>query len=89
MTNWRGSTWAWRKLRAQVIQEEPTCRLRLPGCTGTSTTADHIIPRSQRPDLTLVRRNCQGACDHCNRKRSNAAIDALRPAPALRYFGTR
>lgn len=76
-----------RKLRKQVLAEEPTCRLQLPGvCTGVSTTADHIIPQSQRPDLVLVRSNLQGACAPCNRKRSNNPIEAMRPAPALSYF---
>ena len=80
-------TRAGRKLRAQVILEEPTCRLQLDGCTGVSDTADHIIPRSQRPDLVLVRSNCQGACAWCNMKRSNNPIEAMRPAKALEFFG--
>jgi 5-methylcytosine-specific restriction endonuclease McrA len=81
------STRAGRQLRARVIQEEPTCQLQIPGvCTGISDTADHIIPRSQRPELTLVRSNLQGACLACNMKRSNNPIDAMRPAPALNYF---
>ncbi len=41
-----GSTRAWRRLRAEVIKAEPSCWLRLPGCTHISTTADHIIPVS-------------------------------------------
>jgi 5-methylcytosine-specific restriction endonuclease McrA len=75
-------TQAWKQLRARVLAEEPTCRLQLPGCTTISTTADHIIPRSQRPDLELVRANVQGACKSCNYKRGNADVQALKPAPA-------
>lgn len=79
-----GSTRAWRKLRAQVIREEPTCRLRLAGCTGLSTTGDHIIPVSARPDLRYVRANVQGACASCNYKRGHTPIgmlDHLRCGP--------
>lgn len=80
------STRAARKLRADTIKKQPLCQLRLDGCTGISTTADHIIPRSQRPELTLVRSNLQGACAACNMKRSNNPIEAMRPAPALQAF---
>jgi 5-methylcytosine-specific restriction endonuclease McrA len=85
---------AWRHLRDQVVREEPQCWLHLPGCTGTSTTADHVIPRSSRPDLTMVRSNLRGACAKCNRKRGRKSIGTIRaaikrasePAPALRFF---
>lgn len=84
----------WRHLRTQVIREEPTCRLQLEGCTTITTTADHIIPRSQRPELTLVRSNCRGACESCNLRRGNRDLDKMRadearktgPPPALGFF---
>ena len=86
---------AWRKLRDTVVREEPRCQLRLPGCTGASTTADHVIPRSIRPDLTLVRANLRGSCQSCNLKRGNKSLSAVRaaseraaqPPQALRFFG--
>jgi 5-methylcytosine-specific restriction endonuclease McrA len=60
-------TRAWRKLRDQVVAEEPECTLRLDeGCTLWSQTADHIINRSDRPDLAMDRTNLRGACFHCN-----------------------
>lgn len=70
-------TRAWRKLRDQVVAEEPSCQLRLPGCLGSSQTADHIVPVVQRPDLALVRSNLRGACHPCNMARGTAAA---RPA---------
>ncbi|BBY72452.1 HNH endonuclease [Mycobacterium paraintracellulare] len=57
---------AWQRLRKQVIREEPLCQIGLPGCTGKSTSADHIISVLERPDLALVRTNCRGACAYCN-----------------------
>lgn len=86
-------SWAWRRLKDQVVQEEPQCWLRLPGCTGASTTADHVIPRSQRPDLTMVRSNLRGACHKCNTTRGNKTGRALdeakrkgQPPRALKFF---
>ena len=59
-------TRAWRKLRDQVVREEPLCWLRLPGCTQLSTTADHVASVHERPDLAMSRDNLRGACHHCN-----------------------
>lgn len=87
-------TRAWRKLRDQVVAEEPTCWLRFPGiCTHVSTTADHIVPRAIRPDLAMVRSNLRGACRPCNQARGQTPADRLmtsEPAPeqpALDIFG--
>jgi 5-methylcytosine-specific restriction endonuclease McrA len=62
-------TRAWRRLRDQVVIEEPICRLQLDCCTGWSQTADHIVPVIERPDLALVRDNLRGACHPCNIRR--------------------
>lgn len=82
-------TRAWRKLRDRVVAEEPLCWLRFPGiCTRLSTTADHVIPYKQRPDLAMSRDNHRGACGPCNSARSSTPIEALnleRPA-ALSIF---
>lgn len=72
------STQAWRRLAKQAASEEPLCWLQLPGCTGRSTTGDHVIPVSIRPDLALVRSNVRGACKPCNRKRGNLPIGVVR-----------
>ena len=73
------STRAWRKLRDKVVAEEPSCTLRLPGCTGWSRTADHILTYATHPELAMERSNLRGACLHCNQKRGNARSE---PAPA-------
>lgn len=91
----RINTRAWRKFRDQVVREEPTCRLRLPGCTIISQTADHIVPRKVAPHLTLVRSNARGACHRCNMRRgdgsprrmSDIRRSASKPAAALKFFG--
>lgn len=71
-------TRAWRRLRDQVITEEPTCRLRFPRiCTTVSTTADHIRTVEEAPELALVRSNCRGACTPCNEARRTVPDEAL------------
>lgn len=72
------ATWEWRQLAIRVIGEEPACWLQLDGCTQISTTGDHVVPVSQRPDLGLVRSNVHGACAPCNRKRNNLSISEMR-----------
>jgi 5-methylcytosine-specific restriction endonuclease McrA len=84
-------TRAWRRLRDQVVAEEPTCRLRFPTiCTTASTTADHIKPVSSHPELALERTNLRGACAPCNDARRNLPDTALRlgtgPSEALTIF---
>lgn len=72
------STRAWQRLAKQVCTEEPICWLRLDGCTVRSTTGDHIIPASSRPDLALIRSNVRGACQHCNNKRGHLPAELAR-----------
>lgn len=60
-------TRAWRKLRDQVVREEPICTLQLDeGCNWFSQTADHIVNRADAPHLAMERSNLRGSCFHCN-----------------------
>lgn len=73
---------AWRKLVVQVVEEEPVCWLRLPGCTYWSQTGDHVVcvdalPLQGADPLVLERNNVRGACRHCNRQRSTTPVDQL------------
>jgi 5-methylcytosine-specific restriction endonuclease McrA len=65
-SGWRGgSTTAWRRLRALVLdRDEHTCQVRLPGCTGVATHADHITPKSRGG--TDHPGNLRGSCRSCN-----------------------
>jgi 5-methylcytosine-specific restriction enzyme A len=74
----RYSTYEWRKLRARVIQQQPYCALRLPGCTLYSKQVDHIVSANDRPDLFLVRSNLRGVCAACHHKRSAEQSKAKR-----------
>lgn len=57
----RGYGAAWRKLRAQVIKQEPLCRR----CRrANTTTVDHILPKELGG--TDARSNLQGLCKACH-----------------------
>jgi 5-methylcytosine-specific restriction endonuclease McrA len=71
-------TQAWRKLAKQAAREEPVCWLAFEGCTVKSTTGDHVIPVTVRPELALIRSNVHGACGPCNYKRGNLPLESLR-----------
>jgi 5-methylcytosine-specific restriction endonuclease McrA len=90
----------WRNLVAQVVKEEPMCRLQIPGvCTRWSQTANHRLPRSRYPHLTFVRSNLEGACCACNMALGNRSLQRVRaekaaalrhrrqPPAALEFFG--
>jgi 5-methylcytosine-specific restriction endonuclease McrA len=48
----------WRRLREQVLREEPTCYL----CGKPATTVDHVLPLSLFPTLAHERANLRGCC---------------------------
>lgn len=59
--NRHGSTRAWRKLRAEVLERDGwTCRY----CGGVATHADHVVARANGgPDSPA---NLVGSCRTCN-----------------------
>jgi 5-methylcytosine-specific restriction endonuclease McrA len=78
----------WRRLRAQVLREEPWCSIRGPKCKGISTTVDHIVPLSLRPDLAHERTNLRGACTACNyRGGARMTNGRFAPPPPTPVFG--
>lgn len=77
----------WRRLREQVLAEEPVCRY----CgIRASTTVDHVLPLSRFPHLAHVRSNLTGACTSCNgSKHDRAAPTSRRPSPSQRQTQLR
>ncbi len=71
----------WRRLREQVLREEPWCQIRGPRCKVTSTTVDHVVPLSVDPSLAHVRSNLRGACTACNYRGGARMTNGYRPAP--------
>lgn len=68
--------WAGQRDRAQVVAEEPLCRMCLArGIESPTEEVDHIVPLSRGG--TDKRSNKQGLCVPCHRKKT-AAEDAAR-----------
>ena len=65
--------YAWSKLSKRVRIEEPFCY----ACGAPSTSADHIVPVSERPDLRLVRSNVRGSCAKHNEGRVSGRRDRI------------
>jgi 5-methylcytosine-specific restriction endonuclease McrA len=53
--------------RKIALEREPTCHWHLPGCTGRSTQADHVVAVSRGGSNDLS--NLVGSCESCNRRR--------------------
>jgi 5-methylcytosine-specific restriction endonuclease McrA len=69
----------WRRLREQVLAEEPVCRW----CrVRPSTVVDHILPRSLYPHLAHERSNLAGSCWPCNGSKHNRLPGQWKPKPA-------
>ena len=61
------SSKAWRELRLRILDRDGRqCQIRLPCCEGWATHVDHIIPRSEAPELALTPSNLRAACRSCN-----------------------
>ena len=77
----KGSTRAWRTLRALVLQRDHhTCRIGTPGvCVGKATHVDHIITKEQGG--SDAEDNLRAACEPCNlgRKRARTVVDDAPP----------
>jgi len=69
----RGSTRAWRRIRAEVLllnrqRNGGRCTLQLDGCTGQADQVHHTVGRAVTGDDP---RYLVAACGACNRKLGN------------------
>lgn len=57
----------WKAVRAQVLRNEPLCRMCVAaGRTELATQVDHVVPVRVRPDLAYDQGNCQPLCGPCH-----------------------
>lgn len=82
------SSFAWRRLRMQVIKERGTrceCCGAVPTDGVTVINVDHIKPRKTHPELSLVKSNLQVLCSLCNHGKGNwDTTDWRQPAAATK-----
>lgn len=75
----------WRRTRLYVLERDGyVCQLRLPGCLGRASTADHIVPLSMGgPSLP---ENLRAACLPCNLRRGARDLTTpTGPPPSPRW----
>lgn len=66
----------WLKLRAQVLTEEPLCRMcAAAGYTTPATDVDHIINHSGDFTDDNRRENLQPLCHECHSRKTRAEIE--------------
>jgi 5-methylcytosine-specific restriction protein A len=54
---------AWRRLRKQVLKEQPLCdECQAMDIIEAATVVDHTKPKKQYPELALERSNLRGKC---------------------------
>ena len=80
----RGYGADWQRLRAQVMREEPLCRICLKGSASVrprvepAVEVDHIAPVTLAPELRLTRSNLQPLCKSCHRRKTIMEQTPLR-----------
>ena len=63
-------TGEWRRLRKEILEEEPLCRIcRQNGYLTPATIVDHIIPIRQGGDK-MARSNLQPLCNTCHERKT-------------------
>jgi 5-methylcytosine-specific restriction protein A len=68
----RGYGREYRKVRAQLMQQEPLCRIcKDKGRTTLANVADHIVPLAKGGAAHDIN-NLQPLCNDCHRDKSNA-----------------
>ena len=73
---------AWRRLRAQVLREEPLCRVCLAqGLVAAATDVDHIVPKEEGG--SDVRTNLQALC-HSHHSQKTIREQARRGGRSVR-----
>ena len=66
---------AWRRARAAALKRAGwRCELRLDGCRGTATEADHVLGLAADPGHTVLR----AACKTCHGKRTSQQARAAK-----------
>lgn len=81
-------------IRRAILERDPYCTIGRPGCTGTSTEADHIRARhlggSDEPS------NGRGACSWCHQRVTQEQAASARARqrdaakrPAVKHPGLR
>ena len=69
----------WRRLREQVLDEQPLCEdCLLVDRVTPATEIDHVLPRASHPELELEITNCRGLCKSHHSSKTMKELNARR-----------
>lgn len=54
----------YRKIVKEMLEEDPRCEIKAPGCTGRAEGLQHKVKRSSKN--LLDRKGLLRSCNHCN-----------------------
>jgi 5-methylcytosine-specific restriction endonuclease McrA len=76
----------WRRIRLYVLaRDKYECQIRMPGCKGRATAADHIVPWLDG-GAWLAPENLRAACGSCNSARANKNRGNRKTLPPSREW---
>ena len=83
----------WKRVRKLVLERDRReCQIRLAGCLGVASQADHIIPSQDIPEndpLFFDMGNLQAACAPCNRRKWSGVGERRSGGLVLNFSRTR
>jgi 5-methylcytosine-specific restriction protein A len=89
----QGSTRAWRKVRAAVLQRDNyQCQLRDVGCTIQASEVDHttnVASLGVRRADAIDPNRCRASCADCHRRKSQRERTAASTAASKRRAARR
>ena len=65
----------YRKIVKEMIEEDPRCEIKAPGCTGIAEGLQHKVKRSTKN--LLNRKNLLRSCSSCNTWIENNPLEAI------------
>ena len=65
----------YRKIVKEMLEEDPRCEIKVPGCTGIAEGLQHKVKRSVKN--LLNRKNLLRSCNSCNTWIENHPLEAI------------
>ena len=65
----------YRKIVKEMIEEDPRCEIKAPGCTGIAEGLQHKVKRTSKN--LLNRKNLLRSCNSCNTWIENHPLEAI------------
>ena len=74
----------YRKIVKEMIEENPSCEIKAPGCTGRAEGLQHKVKRSSKN--LLNRKNLLRSCNNCNTWIENNPLEAIAMGVSVSKF---